>query len=122
MIRRLLADADLKGAIVAGVVRRNPDIDFKRAEEVPLEGQKDPEVLGVAVREGRVLVSHDVSTMPRNLRDMLSRVSSPGLVLTPQSLPVGEAIDSLLVICEALEPADLANRICLAPSLAIYGF
>ena len=44
MIRRLLADADLKGAIAAGVVRRNSSIDFKRAEDVPLEGLEDPNV------------------------------------------------------------------------------
>jgi hypothetical protein len=35
MIRRLLADADLSGAIVSGVVRRSAHLDFKRAEEVP---------------------------------------------------------------------------------------
>ena len=78
MIRRLLADADLKAALVAGVVRRNPDIDFKRAQEVPLEGLKDPAVLALAAREGRVLVTHDVSTMPMHLREFaqdLGRIS-----------------------------------------------
>ena len=60
MIRRLLADADLNLPIVAGVVRRNVEIDFKRAEEVPLEGLKDAAVLTVAAQEHRVLVSHDV--------------------------------------------------------------
>ena len=48
MIARLFADADLKSAIVTGVVRRSSPIDFKRPEEVPLEGLKDPQVLAVA--------------------------------------------------------------------------
>ena len=34
MIHRLLADADLKLAIVEGVVRRHAGIDFKRAQQV----------------------------------------------------------------------------------------
>ncbi len=37
MIHRLLADADLNGAIVSGVVRRSAYLDFKRAAEVPLK-------------------------------------------------------------------------------------
>jgi hypothetical protein len=36
MILRLLADADLNN--VSGLIRRNPALDFKRAEDVPLEG------------------------------------------------------------------------------------
>jgi hypothetical protein len=31
MILRLLADADRNGSIVSGVIRRNPEFDFKRA-------------------------------------------------------------------------------------------
>ena len=68
MIRRLLADADLNGAIVSGVVRRNARLDFKRAEEVPLEGLSDEAVLAVAAEDGRVLVSHDITTMPDHFR------------------------------------------------------
>lgn len=120
MIRRLLADADLKAAIGAGVVRRNSNIDFKRAEDVPLEGLEDPNVLAVAAQEGRVLVSHDVSTMPNHLRAMVAKTNSPGVILIPQRLPVAEAIDLLLLVCEAAEPEDLENGICLLPSLSMY--
>ena len=63
MILRLLADADLNGAIVSGVARRVEELDFRRAEDVPLEGLDDPAVLEIAARERRVLVSHDFSTM-----------------------------------------------------------
>jgi len=119
---RLLADADLKSAIVTGVVRRNPSIDFKRAEEVPLEGLEDPKVLAVAAQERRVLVSHDVSTMPNHLRAIVATTLSPGVILVPQRLPVSEAIDLVLLVCEAAEPEDLENRICLLPSMVMYGF
>lgn len=54
MIGRLLADADLKRSILTGLLRRNPAIGFKRAEEVPLEGLTDPVVLAIAAGENRV--------------------------------------------------------------------
>jgi hypothetical protein len=38
MIRRLLADANLNAAIATGLVRNNSEIDFQRAEDVPLKG------------------------------------------------------------------------------------
>jgi hypothetical protein len=122
MIRRLLADADLNFAIVAGVVRRNPEIDFKRAEEVPLEGLKDLAVLTVSAQEGRVLVSHDVSTMPAHLRAFIRECPSPGVILIPQELGVAKAIENVLLISEACDAPDLENRVCLAPSLVMYGF
>ena len=51
MIRLFLADADLKRAIVDGVLRREQSIDFKLAERVPLEGLPDLEVLDIAALE-----------------------------------------------------------------------
>ena len=57
MIDRLLADADSNHAIISGLVRRNPGIDFKRAGDVPLEGLPDEAVLRAAARESRVLVT-----------------------------------------------------------------
>ena len=109
MIRRLLADADLNLAIVAGVVRR-------------VEGLLDPAVLAVAAQEQRVLVSHDASTMPHHLREFVRERISPGVILIPQGLSVGKAIENLLLICDGCDSQDLENRVCLTPSLAMYGF
>ena len=61
---RFLADADLDYAIVQGVRRREPAIDFNSANDAGLEGLPDNRVLEVAAEEGRVLVSHDKHTMP----------------------------------------------------------
>ena len=122
MIRRLLADADLNGAIVTGTVRRNPDMDFKRADDVPLEGLDDLVVLDMAAQDDRVLVSHDISTMPNHFRDYTRHRTSPGLILIPQVLSVGKAIEDVLPIGDACDVRDFENRICLVPSLVMYGF
>jgi hypothetical protein len=122
MILRLLADADLNGSIVSGAIRRIPELDFKRAEDVPLEGLDDQTVLDLAARDQRVLISHDVSTMPDHFRRYTRRNISPGLILVPQELSVGKAIENILVICEACGQNDIENKICLVPSLVMYGF
>jgi Domain of unknown function (DUF5615) len=53
---RFQADADLRQAIVSGVIRRQPNLDFRSANETGLEGIKDLEVLAIAARDGRVLL------------------------------------------------------------------
>ncbi len=85
MILSLLADADLNRAIVNGLTRRNLRVDFRTAEEIPLEGRPDAEVLPIAASQNRVLVSHDVTTMPAHFREFVENVQSPGLILIPES-------------------------------------
>ena len=84
MILRLLADGALNVAIVAGTIRRNPTLDFRRADDVPLRGLDDDSVLDLAAWEGRVTVSHDVNTMPEHFREFTGHRGSPGLILVPQ--------------------------------------
>jgi hypothetical protein len=73
---RVQADADLKHAIMAGVLRRAMSLDFRRAEVVPLESLYDPVVLAKAAEDGRVLVSHDVNTMEWHFREFTSKQTS----------------------------------------------
>jgi hypothetical protein len=54
---RFLADADLNRKIVLGLRRREPSIDFQTAHEGDLSARPDPEVLSIATRENRILVS-----------------------------------------------------------------
>ena len=94
---RFLADADLNRAIVSGVLRREPAVDFLTAQAAGLRGMTDLEVLALAAGRQRVLVSHDVGTMPAHLRAFRSagRYSS-GVFLIAQSLDVGTAIKRTL--------------------------
>lgn len=61
-------------------------------------------------------------TMPNHMRALVAEATSLGVILIPQRFPVADAIDLLLLACEAAEPEDIENRICLLPSLAMYGF
>ncbi len=109
---RFLADADLNKAIVSGVLRREPSIDFLTAHAAGLRRMKDPEVLALAAEQQRVLVSHDVGTMPAHFRGFRNAgKQSAGVFLIPQTLDVGTAIDELLLIWIASEAAEWENRL-----------
>ena len=77
---KFLADASLNRAIVSGVVRAEPSIDFLTASAAELEGVPDEEVVAIASREGRVLVTHDIKTMPLYFAQHLAIAESPGVI------------------------------------------
>jgi len=113
---RFLADADLNQRIVVGCLRRQPAIDFRSAKKANLEALPDSAVLALAADEGRILVSHDFQTMPRHFGEFLQAYgASPGVLLVSQQLPIGEAIEELLLIWAASEKEEWQNRILRIP-------
>lgn len=120
---RFLADADLNYAIVQGAHFREPAIDFKSANDAGLEGLSDPEVLELAAREGRVLVSHDKSTMPVHFAARIRLgLGSPGVLLALPNASVGEIVESLIIIWSASRESEWADQIHYLPSLKRHVF
>lgn len=59
----LLADEDFNNRIVRGLMRRQPNLDIVRIQNTALFGAPDAVILEWAAHNGRVLMTHDVSTM-----------------------------------------------------------
>ena len=112
---RFQADADFNQKIVAGLRRREPAIDFRSARDGGVIGKPDPEVLAQAASESRVLVSHDRQTMPGHFRRFIEKQASPGLVIVPQELDIGQAIEELLLVWAASEADELENAVIFLP-------
>ncbi len=108
MSPRFLADADFNGRIVRGLLRREAAIDLERARK-RLEGLPDPEVLAIAAREGRVLLSHDRRTMPRHFARFVEYHTSPGVLIVSQWLDIGEAVEELVMIWAASDAEEWEN-------------
>jgi hypothetical protein len=91
-------------------------MDFLSANDADLEGVPDPKVLALAAVWNRILVSHDFQTMPQHFGDFLqARGSSPGMILVPQYLPLGEAIEGLVLIWGASDAEEWGSRILRIP-------
>jgi Domain of unknown function (DUF5615) len=81
---RFQADADLNQHIVTGILRREPRVDFQTATMAGLRGLSDLDVLALAAREGRVLVSHDWRTMPQAFTTFVTSNVSPAFSWCPK--------------------------------------
>ena len=115
MTVRYQADADLKRVILLAVARQEPAVDFRSAADAGLVALPDKEVLAAAAEAGRVLVSHDLKTMPRHFGEFVQSSQSPGVLLIPQRLPVPDAVEQLIMIWAASDPEEWVNRICVLP-------
>ena len=115
MRANFLADANFDLVILSAVKRREPDFDFQTAHEAGLAGLADPDVLAVAAQSGRVLLTHDVRTMPRYFASFIEEQISSGVLLIPQSLPRRDVVEDLLLLWIAMDSEEWNNRIMSLP-------
>jgi predicted nuclease of predicted toxin-antitoxin system len=112
---RFLADADFNQKIVLGLLRREPTIGFQTASQGGVIGRPDPEVLAIAARENRILISHDRGTMAAHFIRFRTTQSSPGLILVSQEIDMGTAIEDLLLIWAASTHDEWRDKIGFVP-------
>lgn len=115
MTIRFQADADFNQNIVTGVLRREPTIDFQTALVANLEGLQDREVLELAAKEGRILVSHDRRTMPVHFAEFITTKTSSGVLIVSQDVPIQQVIETLILIWAASSAEEWINRIAFVP-------
>jgi Domain of unknown function (DUF5615) len=115
MRAKFLADANFDLVILAAAKRREPAFHFQTAQEAGLTSLQDPDVLAVAAREERVLLTHDIRRMPQHFAAFIGEHTSAGALLVPQSLPRRRVVDDLLLIRVAMEAEEWINRIMSLP-------
>jgi len=113
---RLAADENFNGLIVRGLLRRNPNLDILRVQDTEVSEADDPTVLEWAAREGRVLITHDVNTIPRFAYErILAGKPMPGVFEVSDSLPIGQAVEDLLLLAECSEEGEWEGQIRYIP-------
>ena len=112
---RFQADENLNAKIIAGLLRREPLLDFQTAKAARLLGLQDLEVLGVAARDGRIVVSHDRETLPAHFSRFIAESTSAGVLILSQNLPIREAIELILLVWSASQAEEWSNRIGYLP-------
>ena len=112
---RFQADADLNQTIVLALVRRESGMDFQTATAANLAGLDDAAVLALAAHEGRILITHDQSTMPQHFARFITTQTSPGLLIVPQHLQPATVVEELLLIWSVSEADEWHDRIVYLP-------
>lgn len=112
---RFQADADLNQRIVVGLWRLEPSIDVRTAGEAALEGQLDPEVLAYCAQEQRTLLTHDQKTMHGHFAEFICKRNSPGVIVVPQHMPIGQAIQEIYLAWAASDAEEWVGIIRRLP-------
>ena len=111
-----LADENFNGDIVRGLRRRRPEIDILRMQEIGLRGVDDPALLEQAAQMGRVLLTHDVTTLTHFACDRVREgMPVPGVVEVRWSLAIGQAIEEVLLVAELSLDGELEGQVRYIP-------
>jgi hypothetical protein len=112
----LLIAENFNHRILRGLRLRVPALDVAIVQETTMQGLQDPLLLREAAELQRVLVTHDLKTIPRYA---YARVAAsepmPGIIAVPDDLPIAHAIEQLHIVVECCEDHELANQVLYLP-------
>lgn len=114
---RVLVDENLDHNILRGLVRRLAGLDFVVTQKhKEIAGASDPDLLAWAAEHGRILITHDVNTVTHFAFERVAAgLPLPGVIIVPQGMGVGVAIDELELVIVCGEPRDFENRVAYLP-------
>jgi hypothetical protein len=113
---KFLAVENLNGDILRGFLRRCPDADVVRVQDLEIASAEDPDVLEWANAQLRVLLTHDVNTLVGYFYDRLQRgLNSPGVFFISNQLPTRQVIDDLELLYRFGDPEEVRNRATFFP-------
>lgn len=97
----LAADENFNNNIIRGLVRRKPDINIVRVQDAGLSGADDRTLLEWTGKEGRVLLTHDASTITNHAYERIREGKAmPGVFEISRSLSIGAVIEDILLLVE----------------------
>lgn len=113
---RLLSDENFNGAIVRGLMRRLPELDLVRVQDVGLRHTDDPVILEWAANKGRILLTHDVATVTMYAYDRINQgLPMTGVVEVIATAPIGKIIDDLELFICCSESEEYEGQILFIP-------
>ena len=113
---RLAADENFNNDIVRGLLRRKRDLDIVCIQNVGLSGADDLTVLEWTAQEGRILFTHDVTTITRYAYERIqSNKHMPGIFEVSRKVPIGLAIEEILLIAECGREGEWEGQIRYLP-------
>lgn len=89
-----------------------PSLNYVIVQETALRSSGDSALLAWAAEHQRVVVTYDVNTIPKYAYDRI-RIGEPvaGVVIVPEDLAIGIAIEELAMLIECTEMEELANQV-----------
>jgi hypothetical protein len=114
---KLLADENFNNDILRGVIRRLPNADIPRIQDIPeIAGKDDPTLLEWAAQEGRVLLTHDVRTITKYAYERIAAgLLMAGVFEIKRSVPIAIAVEEILIIVECSNEGEWEGQVRYLP-------
>lgn len=113
---RLLTDENFNGYIVRGLLRRRPDLELVRIQDVGLAKANDPAILEWAAVHDYILLTHDQATLPDFA---YTRVAAgqpmSGVFVVNDRLAIRQTINELLFLDECSEQDEWSQKVIYLP-------
>jgi len=98
------------------MLRHLPTLDIVRVQDVDLSGTSDPIVLAWAAQDGRVVLTHDVSTMTAHAyARVTSSLPMPGVFAVSQLAPISQVIEDLMLLAQCSLPGEWDGQVRYVP-------
>lgn len=111
-----LVDQNFNEHIVDGLTRRDATLEFTHVRDVGLAAAPDPTILEWAARHGLVLLTHDRKTIPSFAHARVAAgLPMPGVFLVSDDMPIGQAIDELLIAVYCQSPEECKDIVTYFP-------
>ncbi len=113
---RFLTDENFHSDVSRGLIRRLPNLDILRVQDVGLANTADPLILEWAAQQGRIVLTHDVTTMPAFAEERIEAgLPMPGLIAASARLAIGRVIEDLSLLAQASYESELNGQILDLP-------
>ena len=113
---KYLADENFRPAILNGLLYQNASLDLVRVQDVGLSGSDDPQILEWAAEHDRVILTHDIRTMPNFAYERLAQNQKMvGMIVMRQDISAGLAIADILLIDECLMIEEMNRYVLKLP-------
>ena len=113
---KFAADENFNGALVRGLRRSLPGVDIVRIQDEGLMGAPDPEVLDWCAQQGRLLLTHDVNTMPDHLAERLRQGKvGVGVVLVRDPYSMRQIIEDLILMVQCSDASEWLDHCNFLP-------
>lgn len=109
---KFAADENLNNNLLRGLLRRNPEIDRVRIQDVGLSGADDPKILEWCAEQDGIPLTSDVRTITKYAYQRIAAGQAmAGVLEIGRGAALATAIVDLLLIAACSEPRDWEGRL-----------
>ncbi|MEL6765150.1 MAG: DUF5615 family PIN-like protein [Cyanobacteria bacterium J06607_6] len=113
---RFVADENFNNQMGRGLLRRSPSLDIVLVQDVGLSQTDDRVILEWAAQQNRVMLTHDVETMTKYAYErVLDGLAMPGVFEINRNVPIGSAIEEILLIADASLEGEWEGQVLYLP-------